>query len=65
MTKDLIKDLQLLPSGMTDVSVKNINCTSQELAKICWLVNHFTKIKYINNICNTFVMFLFQYTNNS
>lgn len=36
MTKDLIKDLQLLPSGITDASVKNINCTSQELAKICW-----------------------------
>lgn len=38
MTKDLIKDLQLLPSGMTDAGVKNINCTPQELAKICWLV---------------------------
>lgn len=36
MTKDLIKDLQLLPSGMTDTGVKNVNCTSQELAKICW-----------------------------
>jgi len=36
MTKDLIKDLQLLPSGMTETSVKNINCTPQELAKICW-----------------------------
>lgn len=47
MTKDLIKDLQLLPSGMTDASVKNINCTSQELAKICWYVNNFKCIQYI------------------
>lgn len=39
MTKDLIKDFQLLPSGITDASTKHINCTSQELAKICWLVN--------------------------
>ncbi|XP_050438250.1 vacuolar protein sorting-associated protein 53 homolog [Adelges cooleyi] len=35
MTKDLIKDLQLLPSGMSDANVKNVNCTPQELAKIC------------------------------
>ncbi|KAL4143131.1 hypothetical protein QTP88_005495 [Uroleucon formosanum] len=38
MTKDLIKDLQLLPSGMTETSVKNINCTPQELAKICCIL---------------------------
>ncbi|XP_025409735.1 vacuolar protein sorting-associated protein 53 homolog [Sipha flava] len=38
MTKDLIKDLQLLPSGMTDAGVKNINCTPQELAKICCIL---------------------------
>lgn len=59
MTKVLIKDLQLLASEMTDVSVKNISCTSQKIAKICWLVNHVTKIKTISNICNTFVFFCF------
>ncbi|XP_015374387.1 PREDICTED: vacuolar protein sorting-associated protein 53 homolog [Diuraphis noxia] len=55
MTKDLIKDLQLLPSGMTEASVKNVNCTPQELAKICCsfipkFIQHLYKCKPLSNI---------------
>ncbi|XP_050525562.1 vacuolar protein sorting-associated protein 53 homolog [Daktulosphaira vitifoliae] len=38
MTKDLIKDLQLLPSGITDPSGKNINSTPSELSRICCIL---------------------------